>query len=157
MTGPWYGLDPHWSVPFERDARLEHGRDLCIDIGVRTLTYRHRGLEVPGRLAQVPVAIRFAAGPHGDTYGLLPQEFPRVYADPGAESPHRHEDDALCLYAPDRDHARRWTPGLGLLSLLDLTRDHLFFELHWRATGGEHGGRWLGLEAPHGLPQRKAA
>ena len=98
----------------------------------------------------------FYATPAYDTYGLLPQEFPRVHADPNVLSKHRHRDDALCLYYPETDLTCRWTPDQGLLALLNLTRDHLFFELHWRATGGHRGGTWLGPEAPHGL-QRSAA
>lgn len=155
----WYGLDTRWSVPFESDARREHGRDLCVEVRPRAVIYRHRGLEVPGRLVAVPVSVRFHAQPPYPTFGLQPEEFPRVYADRGADSPHRHRhqgDDALCLYYPETDPAGRWTPDDGLLALLNLTRDHLFFELHWRATGGHRGGVWLGPEAPHGLEQSVA-
>jgi hypothetical protein len=47
---------------------------------------------------------------------------------------------------------RRWRPADGLLVLIDLARDHVFFEDHWRATGGPQGGEWLGDEQPHSFP-----
>lgn len=149
----WYGLDPAWSVPFEAQARRQHGADLCVQVGAQVLTYRHRGIEVPGRREPVPVVLRFHAKPPYNTYGLTAQEFPRVHADPGADSPHRHGDDALCLYYPELDPSDRWTPDEGLAALVNLTRDHLFFELQWRATGAYRGGVWIAPEAPHGLPR----
>lgn len=153
----WYGLDPAWTVPFEAQARREHGVDLCVQADAHVLTYRHRGVEVPGRREPVPVVVRFYAKPLYDTYGLGAQEFPRVCADPGAESPHRHGDDSLCLYYAEPDPSDRWTPDEGLAALLNLTRDHLFFELHWRATCTRRGGVWLAPEAPHVVPRRRGA
>ncbi len=153
----WYGHQAAWTLAFERAAILEHGEDLSVELEMDRLTYRHRGLEVPGRLEPVPVTIRFFEQPRYDAFGLRPAEFPRVFADPGARSPHRHaQDDALCLYYPDINPGRRWTPDEGLLALLNLTRDHLFFELHWRATRDRRGRRgvWLAPEVTH---ERKAA
>jgi hypothetical protein len=100
------------------------------------------------------VRIEFYARPLYDTYGLPPEEYPRVYADLGAASPHRLRGDALCLYFPHAKPERRWTPEKGLLALIDITRDHLFFEGFWRQTGGANGGIWLGAEQPHNFPAR---
>jgi hypothetical protein len=41
--------------------------------------------------------------------------------------------------------------------VIDLARDHVFFEDHWRATGGRRGGEWLGAEQPHGFAQERVA
>lgn len=95
--------------------------------------------------------------PQYPTYGMAPQDYPRVWADPYGQSPHRMPDRSLCLYYPADPTARRWHSELGLLTLLDLARDHLFFEHNWRRTGGWRGGVWLGPEAAHGLPLRRTA
>jgi hypothetical protein len=67
------------------------------------------------------------------------------------------DDDALCLYYPRSPAEQRWTADDGLVALLNLVRDHLFFEQHWRSTGGHRRGVWLGGEAPHGFPTWSAA
>jgi hypothetical protein len=49
----------------------------------------------------VLVTIDFYATPPYACWGLPPEEYPRVFADPGASSPHRMpDDDALCLWFP---------------------------------------------------------
>jgi hypothetical protein len=147
---PFYGHDLQWALPLEAAARRRHGRALSVELGRGRLTYRHSGLEIPGRVDPVPVGVHFHADPPYDTYGLPPEQYPRVYADQCADSPHRMPDDSLCLYYPADPPERRWLPEHGLAALLDVVNDHLFYELHWRATGGRHGGQWLGDEAPHG-------
>jgi hypothetical protein len=64
---------------------------------------------------------------------------------------HRFGDNALCLWQPRDPPERRWTSKLGLLTLIELIRRHLFLELHWRKTGGQRCGVWLLEDAPHGL------
>lgn len=148
----WYGLQPYWQVLLEAAARREHRGDLRLQIRPNRLTYR-LPVEVPGRRDPVPVTIEFHRWPPYECWGLPPEEYPRVLADPGAISPHRMpEDDALCLYYPLSPPDQRWRPVDGLLALIDLTRNHLFFEDHWRDSGGVSGGQWLGAEQPHGLP-----
>lgn len=79
-------------------------------------------------------------------------QFARAYADGPTDSPHRyapHRQDrqrrsALCVWYPKDPPELQWVPGDGLLSLIDLTRIHLFKEAYWRETG-----EWLGPEAPH--------
>jgi hypothetical protein len=106
-----------------------------------------------GVLAPVAVSVRFEHAPTYNTYGLAAQDYPRVWAERGLPSPHRMPtDDSLCLFFPHDPPERRWHSALGLLTLLDLARDHLFFEHHWRTTGGWSGGEWLGAQAPHGFP-----
>lgn len=150
ITPRWYGADPIWTLPFQRDARRHHGDEIKVDLRHDQLIYRYRGLEVPGRDRPVPVTILFEARPLYDTYGLAAQDYPRVFADAGLESPHRMPDDSLCLFYPGDPPDRRWTAEDGLLALLNLTGDHLFFETYWRHTGGRRGGKWLAPEAPHG-------
>jgi hypothetical protein len=76
----------------------------------------------------------------------------RVYADGPTESPHRyapHPKDpqqrpSLCIWYPDDPTEGRWVPSDGLLSLIEITRVHLFKEAYYRETG-----EWLGDEVPH--------
>lgn len=153
--GTWYGLQPWWQIPLEAAARREHGRQLQLLVHPDRITYR-LPVEVRGRRDLVEVTIDFHAQPPYDCYTLPAQEYPRVFAVPGASSPHRMPaDGALCLWYPHDPPERRWRPAHGLLALIDLARDHVFFEDHWRATGGRRGGEWLGDEQPHGFPRAR--
>ncbi len=116
----------------------------------RFLTYFIDGLEVIGEPSPVDVEIRFHAEPPYDTYGLPAQDYPHVFAKPGAESEHRLPDGGLCLFAPFDPPERRWTNDKGLLELIKLTRQHLFFEVCWRRDGG-----WPVEDAEHGLPKQR--
>lgn len=149
ITPRWYGEDPAWRLPFQRDARRHYGDAVVAKLRTSCLVYRHQGLEVPGR-EPIPVVILFEAFPTYETYGLAPQDYPKVFADPRQVSPHRMPDGSLCLFYPGDPPDQRWTDDSGLLSLLNLTGDHLFFETYWRHTGERRGGLWLGPEAPHG-------
>lgn len=151
LKSPWYGTTPSWRVPFQRDAKRRYGSAITVSLEEGALTYHHQGLEIRGRASPVPIAIRFKMQPKYNTYGLKPEDFPRVYADSNADSPHRMPDGSLCLYYPGDPVERRWTADLGLLALLDLSSDHLYFETYWRFTGGMSGGQWLGPEAAHGF------
>lgn len=148
----WYGAKAQWYYPFEREAQRVHGLRLNSHLGKgRRLIYEHSGLEIPGR-SNVPVRVEFFASPPYDTYGLAPEDYPRVFADPAARSPHRMPDKSLCLYAPFDAPEDRWTSGDGLLLLLNLVVDHLFSEMVWRDSGV-----WPRPESPHGLPAQWAA
>jgi hypothetical protein len=76
----------------------------------------------------------------------------RVYTDGPTESPHRyspHEKDplqrsSLCIWYPDDPPEQRWVPSDGLLTLIEMTRVHLFKEAWYRETG-----EWLGEEVSH--------
>ena len=153
----WYGAEPAWQVALEASARREYAGQLTYTLAPGRLIYRI-GLEVVGRIDPVPITIEFWAIPLYNCYGLDPADYPRVYAEPGAESPHRmHTDDALCLWYPADPATRRWTADKGLLDLLDIIADHLLYEQHWRATGGKHGGIWAGDQAEHGFTTQGAA
>jgi len=79
-------------------------------------------------------------------------ELTRVYADGPTDSPHRyapHPKDpgarpSLCIWYPDDPPEQRWVAADGLLSLIEMTRVHLFKEAYWRETG-----EWLGEEVSH--------
>jgi hypothetical protein len=108
-------------------------------------------IDVPGYHRPAAVAIAFFENPPYDTYGLPPEDYPRVWGDLGARSKHRMtgDDDALCLWHAFAPVERRWIYQLGLLELIEITRRHLFKERQWRASGTDE---WIGHEAPHGLP-----
>jgi hypothetical protein len=151
-TGGWYGLQPAWQIPLEAAARREHGASLRLDMRLDRIMYQVP-IEVPGRRQAVPTAILFHQRPPYPCWGLPPEAYPRIYAALGETSPHRMSDGALCLYYPLSPAHERWRPADGLLRLIDLVRNHLFFEDHWRATGASQAGIWLGAEAPHGFPE----
>lgn len=162
----WYATDLAFCRTLEADveAHPEHRRRLACRLTdpaalrtrQRVLVYTHEGLAVPGRRDRIPVRIEFHENPNYPTYGHAPAEYPRVVADPGAESKHRMSDDSLCLWFPGDPAERCWHHADGLVMLLNTIRNHLFFEEHWRATGGDGSsgsdeGVWLGDEAPHGF------
>lgn len=151
-SGTWYGLQPAWQILLETAARREHGIRLRLDIQPDHITY-YLPIEVPGRRDSVITRIVFYQRPLYPCWGLPAEEYPRVYAAMGETSPHRMADDALCLYYPHSPGHERWKPLDGLLALIDLVRNHVFFEDYWRATGANYGGVWLGAEAPHGFPR----
>lgn len=151
----WYGLQPSWQIPVEAGARREHGDSLRLGMHMDRIIYR-LPVEIPGRRNPVPTEIVFHHRPPYSCWGLHPAEYPRVFAAPGESSPHRMPDDALCLYFPHSPAHERWQPVNGLLALIDLVRNHIFFENHWRATGGYAGGEWLGAEQAHGFSRTAA-
>ena len=115
----WYGTDLDFQGALLRDIdihdehaglitetltgpRRHRGRD-------RVWTFNHVGLDVPGRMDPVRVRVKFRANPAYPTFGLEPYDFPLVFADPGAESKHRHHGiDALCLWFPGDPVELRW-------------------------------------------------
>lgn len=119
------------------------------------LTYEIPDLEVVGREVPTQVTVRFLRHGGRETYGLHPEDFPKVYAAP-ARSPHRYSDDALCLFYPLDPPWRRWRSTDGLDVLLTLVANHLFAEDYWLATGGTRDGQWVLDEAPHGIPARSS-
>jgi hypothetical protein len=133
-------------LPFECVARRRYGSELRRGESSFLLTYE---LDVPviGRDAPSSVRVEFHRRPYYKTYGLEPSDYPRVFADRGARSPHRMpSDDSLCLYYPGDPRDQRWTAEQGLDELVNLTARHLFAEDYWR----ERGNVWPFDEAPHG-------
>jgi len=157
VSATWVVDDPTWSVLLQRDAVRQAGGALAVSRTLDLLTYHHAGLEVVGREDPVPVTVEFHRIPPYHCYNLPSADYPRVLAEPGAQSPHRMpEDDRLCLWAPFDPPEQRWTAADGLQRLLDITAEHLFAEEYWRRTGGidEHGtdiGTWPIPQAAHGL------
>ena len=164
--GPWYGSSLTFTGPLEAETRRRLHERLHVQMGLGSLRYTVRGLRHSGDPHQHEITVVFEADPWLPTFSLPPEEFPRVYADPGQPGPHRHVDDALCLWDPSDPRHMRWTPDKGLHDLLGLAVQHLFAEYWWR----EHN-EWLLTEAPHdpgastvrkrptptGLRQRRAA
>lgn len=155
----WFGANPSWLLPFESTARRRYGRELHRASDVDTLRYEVNDLKVPGRHDPIPLTVVFQRITSGCltrsgtrwSLPIPPEDYPRVYADTSAESPHRLPGGALCLYQPFDPPERRWTSDRGLLALIDLARDHVFLETYWRQSGGKRTGVWLTEEAPHGL------
>lgn len=153
----WYGVQPSWWAPLERDARQHFGDALQHTYDQGSLLYELAGLDVIGEPDPIDVRIRFHSNPPYPLYGQRPEDFPRVHAKPGVPSKHRYRfDDALCLWYPLDPEERRWTSSKGLLDLIEIVRTHLFLEHYWRLTGGEQGGQWLVEDAPHGMPESGA-
>lgn len=162
----WFGINPtfHHMLEHSLDADAMHVGQVTRRIvaayspgAPRTLQYRHAGVDVPSR-GPVPVLVEFTEYPVYALYGRPVQDYPRVFADIGADSPHRlydNSDDALCLYYPYDPPEWTWCSADGLAVLFNLAANHLFFELHWRATGGfgdadgNGKGTWLGDELSH--------
>lgn len=156
LPGWWYGSSPRWQFELEASARAVFGRRLTVERFPDRLVYRVL-LDIRGPVDLVEVVIMFFADPPYETYGLSPQDYPRVWAERGAASPHRMpSDDALCLWYPLDPRERRWTAEKGLLDLLYIVEDHLLFEAHWRATRGQHDAVWAGEEAGHGFSAEAA-
>ena len=143
---PWWGSDAGWIYPLEREARQQYGSSLRRIERPNLLIYV---VDVPvtARSAPVRVRVEFHRYPTYLTYDLAPSDYPRVFADPGAASPHRMPDGSLCLFHPHDPIERRWTPDKGLNELLNLAARHLFAEDYWRSSNHH----WPFDEAPHGL------
>ena len=139
-SGPWYGRFAD-RLRFEGDTR------------------RHVvGLRVPRRPHHGGVRYRWNVAPPGCERRQVRIEFrlsspgvPRVYVDGSAESPHRYEDGALCMWYPRDPLERRWSYGDGLHALLGQIAVHLVKEHIWRRTG-----EWPGAEVPHGVEAKAA-
>jgi hypothetical protein len=156
VTPRWVGQDPAWWVPFEAVARRRYGSALRIGHDLDRLEYRVC-VDVIGRPAATPVLVQVFAEPPYECFGLPPEDFPRVYADLGLLSPHRHSRAALCLYKPTDPPEKRWRSSDGLDVLLELTARHLLLEDGWRATLKQGDGVWAGDEAPHELVEEVGA
>lgn len=150
----WYGDEPGFIRTLERslEADVEHRGLVTRKVTAafaagapRILQYAHAGVDVPSR-PNIPVLVEFHEFPLYPTYGRHPRDYPRVYADLGAASPHRLGGDALCIYYPDDPPDRTWQHSDGLALLFNLAANHLFFEEYWRENH-----IWLNDEAGHNL------
>ncbi|MFJ4174707.1 hypothetical protein [Microbacterium sp. NPDC089696] len=131
--------------PLEAGARRRYGEALRRTERPGCLAYELK-VQVLGRPNLVPVRVEFYRDPPYARYRLSAADYPRVFADPGACSPHRMPDDSLCLYYPDDPPSRRWTADDGLDELFALAARHLFAEDYWRSSNHT----WPFDEAPHG-------
>ncbi len=145
-----------WEQNFPLRLRFEQGvRDLFPDLTRRAVGSRKYariayGLTVPvGEYEPRKIELLFPR--------TTPEPRPsRIYADGPDASPHRyapHPKDprsSLCIWHPDDPADRKWVPGDGLLSLIEMVRIHLFKEAYWREKAV-----WLGEQAPHPTPESK--
>jgi len=85
-------------------------------------------------------------GTRNITIKFYPNKYgtPKVTTDGPSDSPHRYDDDSLCMWYPWDPRERRWIFEDGLLHLLVLIQAHLFREAWWRDND-----EWLGPEIPH--------
>jgi hypothetical protein len=133
--GPWYGNDFRRTI-FELGAK-QHFPSLK---GVT----RTSGPKA-GHTYTVTIAV-----PHYEQRRvevLFPKNAPtlaKITADGPTDSPHRYEEDHLCIWYHDDPVENRWLFNDGLLVLLGLIAAHLFREAWWRETG-----EWLGPEVHH--------
>ena len=132
---------------FERGAKMAYPNMRCTSVGHRASARVRYTVMVPvteyePRLIEIHFR-RTTAQP----------ALTAVYADGPPDSPHRYaphpkdhgQRSSLCIWFPDDAPDQRWTASDGLLSLIEMTRVHLFKEAHWRETG-----EWLGAEVAHG-------
>lgn len=159
MTARWFGEEIAFRTALEAGARRRYGRHLTVEIlpdmkgdGHKPvpgpLVYRVDGVDVRGKVKPTLVEVRFLPVLPTPYRSLVsPEDYPKVFAESGAQSPHRFPDRSLCLYYPGDDRDLRWSADMGLEALLDMTAEHLYFEEYWRTHK-----KWLGAEAPHGFP-----
>lgn len=94
---------------------------------------------------------QFSLEPAGTDERLVKIEFPlrhphvpAVFTNGPISSPHRYEDESLCMWFPADPPCLRWTFADGLVALVGQTQAHLVKEHLWREWG-----EWPGEEAPH--------
>lgn len=135
--GPWYS-------EFKERAVFERGvREFFPALKIRT----HRDKGLPKLTYTVLMSV-----PHYNhtrqvtlTFSASKNFFPAIFVAGPSASPHRYDDNSLCIWRPWDPKENRWLFQEGLLSLLVLVQIHLFKEAWWR----EHD-EWLGPEVPHG-------
>ena len=89
----------------------------------------------PAGLAPQRVVIAF----HPDA-----QHDPAVWAPGSPTSPHRYDDDSLCMWYPKDPPEQRWMWQHGAKALAGHICAHLIRENWWNLTD-----EWVGAEAPH--------
>jgi hypothetical protein len=133
--GPWYGNDVQRAI-FDRGAKRHFP-------SLKAVT-RTSGPKA-GRTYTVTIDV-----PHYERRRveiLFPKDTPtlaKINAIAPTDSPHRYQENQLCIWHPEDSVENRWVHNDGLLVLLGLIAAHLFREEWWRETG-----EWLGPEAGH--------
>jgi hypothetical protein len=134
--GPWYGIGRE-RILFEQGLWNAHPTAKVITScrGMHAVRSYWLILAVP-HFEPRGVEIRFA-GPQ-----RVPA--PQVFSDGPRESPHRFDNDSLCMWFRGDPPHRRWLPSDGLVRLTDHIRLHLIKEAVWRETK-----EWLGPAVGH--------
>ena len=133
--GPWYGHDGK-RILFEHGANIQFAT-------LRKAT-RTSGPKA-GRLYRTTIEVPYYDARHVEIlFSKKTPSLAKIIVDGPTDSPHRYEDNRLCIWHPDDPEDNRWVFGDGLLHLLRLIETHLFREGWWRETG-----EWCGPEAGH--------
>jgi hypothetical protein len=140
----WYGADPCFWYPLERQARSQLLESYTFSYRPDLLRYHVEALVVPGDQLRHDITIEFWRRPPYSTLGLRPQDYPRIFTSVQRERKHVFGDNSLCIWQPRDSEARRWTSPLGLLILVEMVRWHLLLEMHWFLTC-----EWAMEDAPH--------
>lgn len=140
----WYGTDPCFFYPLEWQVRAQLVEPFSYSHQSGVLRYLVHGLVVPGDQMRHDITIEFWRVPPYSTFGLQPQDYPRVFTSVTRRRKHVFEDGSLCIWQPKDSGERRWTSDLGLLVLIEMVRRHLLLEMHWFVTR-----EWAIEDAPH--------
>lgn len=144
MIVTWYGADPCFWYPLETHARRELRERYVFEYSAEVLRYRVYSLVVPGDESVHDITIEFWRDPPYNTFGLLPQNYPRVFTNVVRPRKHAFDDDSLCIWHPQDAQSLRWTSDDGLLVLVEMIRRHLLLEIDFFFTG-----KWAIEDAPH--------
>ena len=139
--GPWYGNDVE-RVIFERGAKRHFP-------SVQGMT-RTSGPKA-GRAYAFTIEVPHYEQRHVEV--LFPKNAPtlaKIATDGPTDSPHRYEENQLCIWFPDDPDGSKWVFDDGLLVLFGLIVAHLFREAWWRETG-----EWLGPGVGHPVQTRQ--
>jgi len=144
MKIDWYGADPCFWYPLERDARTQLPERFAVSYGPGVLRYQIYRLDVPGDELQHDLTIEFWKVPPYPTLGLPAEDYPRIFTSVKRRRNHVFDDGSLCVWQPRDPEVRRWTSRLGLLVLVEMVRRHLLLEMDWFVTGV-----WAIEDVPH--------
>ena len=144
MNIDWYGADPCFFYPLEKEARAQLPERFTVSYGPGVLRYQIYQLDVPGDELRHDITIEFWRVPPYPTLGHLAQDYPRIFTSVDRRRKHVFDDGSLCVWQPRDPEARQWRSEMGLLVLVEMVRRHLLLEMDCFVTG-----EWAIEEAPH--------
>lgn len=140
----WYGADPCFWFPLEKDARAHLPETFRFSYEPDVLRYFVESLSVPGDQDKHDITIEFWRDPPYSTFGLLPQDYPRVFTSVERPRKHAFSDLSLCIWHPLDPEEKRWISHKGLLILVEMVRVHLLLEINWFFND-----EWVLEDVPH--------
>ncbi len=144
MDIDWYGADPCFWYPLERDARAQLPERFTVSYSPGVLRYQVYQLDVPGDELRHDITIEFWRVPPYSTLWLQARDYPRIFTSVERRRKHAFDDKSLCVWHPRDPEVRRWTSQQGLLVLVEMVRRHLLLEMDWFVTG-----EWAIEDATH--------